>query len=466
MKIRQKITVWIAGTALLAAVGFSGFIFYELLMEPYKLIDSELQLMADSMFRQLEEGKDRTPATSSASMLPYSPDQYWIRITTDRGQVLYQSRLAQYVDISTAGKPLTHNVEKVIPRNIAQVGQDAHDEVLFRVRVLQQQLTDEMVTVTIAKPIEGFEEEIHHLLRQMAAALITFTILVVVASYLLAGRILRPVIEINRLTRKISESSLDQRIPLGKNQDELRALSVSLNRMFDRLQFSFNRQKEFISNAAHELKSPITLLMLAQEELIQRPDVNESLRADLVRQTDILRRMGRLVKNLLDLSRLEQQGQTHFQQVDLQKLAVQVLIEYETILQANSIRVDNQLKEPLLVEGDAEKLLRLFINLLDNAWRYNRKRDGKIRITGRKEGTWVTFAVENTGAGVSATEVNRVFDQFYRVDKSRSQANRGSGLGLTIAKKIVELHGGNIDFASKLGGWTKVTVSLPAEPRA
>lgn len=462
MRIRPKITIWIAGTALFAAVGFSGFIFRELMEEPYKLIDNELQHMAESLFRQLETGRDKNAGTFSAAMLPYPPDQYWIRVTDDRGAVLYASKLARIVDIAVSRGFRPYNIEKIIPARLAQVGQDAHDEVLFRVRVFRHRQAGTMMTVAIAKPIEALEEEIQQLLGQLAAGLLAFTVLVVVVSYFLAGRILRPVVEINGLTRKISESSLDRRLPLGKNQDELYDLTVSLNRMFDRLQFSFERQKEFVGNAAHELKSPITLLMLAQEELSQRPGVDEILRADLVRQTDILRRMKRLVKNLLDLSRLEQQETLSRDVVDMQKLVGSVLAEYDAMLQTGSIRVDNRLAGPLVVEGDQDKLQRLFINLLDNAWRYNRKPDGEIRITGWKKGGRVTLVVANTGPGVPAGETGRVFDQFYRVEKSRSLANGGSGLGLTIARKIVELHGGAIDLVSDPDGWTRVTVSLPA----
>ncbi len=463
MRIRPKITIWIAGTALLAAVGFSGFIFRELMEEPYKFIDSELQHMAESLLRQVEAGRDKNAGTFSAAMLPYPPDQYWIRMTDDRGAVLYASKLARIVDIAVSRSTRPYNVEKTIPTHLAQLGQDAHDEVLFRVRVFRRRQAGTMVTAAIAKPIEALEEEVQQLLGQLAAGLLAFTVLVVVVSYLLAGRILRPVVEINSLTRKISESSLDRRIPLGKNQDELYDLTVSLNRMFDRLQFSFERQKEFVGNAAHELKSPITLLMLAQEELSQRPGVDETLRAELLRQTDILRRMKRLVKNLLDLSRLEQQETLSRQEVDLQKLVESVLAEYDAMLQTGSIRVDNRLAGPLVVEGDQDKLQRLFINLLDNAWRYNRKPDGEIRITGRKKDGRVNLVVANTGPGVPAAETGRVFDQFYRLEKSRSLANGGSGLGLTIARKIVELHGGTIDLVSDPDGWTKVTVSLPAK---
>lgn len=463
MKIRQKITLWIAGTALVAAVGFSGYIFAELLEEPYKIIDRELQSMSQTILAQLASEHNPASPYYLEKKLPYPPDLFWIVVTDEQGTVLYKSELTNFFDIPVRTDVKTYNVERVIPRHQVRLGQDAEDEVLFRVLNHLDELKNRKVTITVAKPIEDLEEEVEGLVRKIFFGLIACTLLIVIASYFLAGRILRPIVVITGLARKISESSLDQRIPLGKNNDELHDLTVSLNRMFDRLQFSFNRQKEFVGNAAHELKSPITLLMLAQEELCQSPRANEAVRNDLVRQMDILRRMKRLVKNLLDLSRLEQQENVNYQRVDLKELVESVLIEYEAMTQSGMIQVDNQLQGDLVLEGDQEKLQRLFINLFDNAWRYNKKTNGRIRIIGSRKNGSVILEVGNTGPGIPESETNRVFDQFYRVEKSRSLSNGGSGLGLTIAKKIVDLHGGTIDLISEPDGWTQIKVILPAK---
>ncbi len=463
MKIRQKITLWIAGTAFAAAVGFSGYVFHELLEEPYKIIDRELENMSQTLLAQLASGHNSTPTSFLENTLPYPPDQFWIVVTDELGMILYQSELTRFFDIPRREDVTTYNIERIVPRDQVRLGQDAEDEVLLRVRISHSTLKGKKVTVTVAKPIEELEEEVEELVWRIIIGLIVCTLFIAIASSYLAGRILRPIVGISGLVRKISESSLDQRIPLGKNNDELRELAVSLNRMFDRLQFSFNRQKEFVGNAAHELKSPITLMMLALEELSQSPHIDEAARNDLIHQMDILRRMKRLVKNLLDLSRLEQQENISSQRVDLTELVASVLAEYEAVIHGGSIRVDNRLKGDLLLEGDREKLQRLFINLFDNAWRYNLQADGRIRITGSKKEGWIELEISNTGPGIPRGELCRVFDQFYRVEKSRSLSSGGSGLGLTIARKIVDLHGGHIDILSEPDGWTQVRVTLPAK---
>ena len=138
------------------------------------------------------------------------------------------------------------------------------------------------------------------------------------------------------MARNINDRSLDQRIPLGKSKDELYELSESLNHMFDRLQYSFAMQKQFIADASHELKSPITLLSLFMEDAIHLKELPETFRLRLIRQNDILQRMRRLVKNLLDLSALEIKESMDFEELDLFELAKSVREDFVDVLEAQA----------------------------------------------------------------------------------------------------------------------------------
>jgi signal transduction histidine kinase len=459
MKIRQKITLWISGTALLAAVSFSSHIFLELLEEPIRLIDRELAHMAESLFEQgKSSGNERW--TINETKLPYSPNRYWIKVFDGESHVLYQSSLASFTDIEPAGDKTRYNVEKTISRKLIRLDQDAHDKVEFRVREIKVQEGGRILIMRIAKPIEELEEELLELLREVGAGLAVCTLLIVLVSYQLAGRIMQPVVSINRLVGEIREKSLDRRIPVGEHRDELAALAISLNQMFDRLQYSFEQQKEFVGNASHELKSPITLLLLTQEELLLKPGLPEGMRKDLQRQLDTMRRMNKLIRNLLDLSRLEQQESLHLETLDLAGLIKMVLEDYRDMLAATQIKVSTDFPGNLPLQGDPEKLQRLLINLIDNAIRYNKSRDGLINISVQHANGFLCLKLANTGQVIPPEDMERVFDQFYRVEKSRSAVHGGSGLGLTIARKIVELHNGTISISSK-DGWTEVTVALP-----
>jgi two-component system OmpR family sensor kinase len=270
---------------------------------------------------------------------------------------------------------------------------------------------------------------------------------------------------INRLSRDISDRTLDRRIPLGKSRDELYDLSSSLNRMFDRLQYSFDAQKQFVADASHELKSPITLLTLFMEEALHRKDVPDSFMERLTHQMNILRRMSRLVKNLLDLSALKLKSTIDFEEVNLPGLLKSVLEDYEDVFTARSISVTMNIPEKLRVWGDKDQLQRVFINLMDNAIKYNYA-GGEIKISAEAIGYDLRFSLFNTGRGIPRADLERVFDQFYRVEKSRSLQYGGSGLGLTIVKRIVELHGGTVQMKSEPGAWTRISITFPAPPKS
>lgn len=457
MKIRKKITLWISGTALLSTLAFSSIIFWKMMDQPFQLIDKELRQMADSLTDRLESARD--PGSSDLGRLPYDPDDYWIMVKDDRGEVLYRSKLTVFTDIPE--KPSTYLVEKHIPRSSIWLGQDSKDDVMFRAMVIQGQVNDHPVKIRIAKPIEGLEEALITLAVDIGLSLSLCVLVIFFLSYALAGRILKPISSITNQSREISERSLDTRIPLGKSKDELHDLSVSLNDMFDRIQHSFNRQREFIGNASHELKSPITLLMLAQEEMLMGEELSESAEKSLIKQLETSRRMSHLVKNLLDLSRMEQQDTLQTEHVDLTQMMKRILEDYADVLAEKEICVNNQMIDPCPVSGDPEKLFRLFVNLIDNAIRYNLAGQGKIQIRAERSKTQVGLEIYNSGNKIQDQDLSHLFEQFYRVEKSRSHALGGSGLGLAIAQKIVSLHKGRIVITNAEDGMIKVAVQLP-----
>jgi len=463
MKIRKKITLWISGTALVSTLIFSSIIFFELMEEPFKFIDKEMQYMTESLVEQM-----KVPVMDQGrydlSHLPYNPDLYWIKVTDKSGGILYQSALTRYTDIPPSGnKKTTYMIERLIPRSQIRLEQDDKDDVFFRVMVIKTELDGAPIEVRIAKPIEKLEEELLDLGRYISFSLALCTLVIILVSYKLAGKILAPISDISRMAKEISETSLYKRIPLSPNQDELQNLSIALNKMFDRLQYSFKRQKEFIGNASHELKSPITLLMLSQEEMLMNEELSSSANESVMKQLDTTRRMSHLVRNLLDLSRLEQQETLDKKTVNLTVLMDRILDDYADLLSAKNIKIENQLPNDLLFNGDPEKLFRLFINLIDNGIRYNFEKDGFILIEGKKTNMEILLKISNTGPPIPGEDLGLVFEQFYRVEKSRSITHGGSGLGLSIAKKIVELHDGTISITNEPRQLITVTVSFRSE---
>jgi signal transduction histidine kinase len=170
--------------------------------------------------------------------------------------------------------------------------------------------------------------------------------------------------------------------------------------------------------------------------------------------------MERLVKDLLNLSSLETLSSIDPKPVQISELLSALAGEYKFLADSRDIKIDIRLPNGLAIQGDEQKLHRALSNILDNAIKYNVD-GGQIALRGDLSSAGLTVTVANTGPGVAEADIPRVFDQFYRVEKFRSIEHGGSGLGLSIVKRIVELHGGNVTFESEQGGWTQVTVSLP-----
>ena len=458
MKIRYKITLWIACAGVLTSLIFSVVVLWEMMEQPYRLIDKDLENMAKTVVR-LVDTSQKYPDDSVQKELAFDTERYWIKIFDDHMKVLYQSKLTQYTDLPLHSKNRAYMVERIILRERINLGQDRKNEVAFRIKIVNAIIWDQPCMVQVGKPVEKLEEEIVDLIQVVAFGLIVITLLLIVLSYFIAGKILKPINVINRMARDINDRSLDRRIPLGKSRDELYELSTSLNRMFDRLQYSFATQKQFIADASHELKSPITLLSLFMEDSIHHQDLPESFRLRMIRQTDILNRMSRLVKNLLDLSALEMKESINFEDLNLSDLIKSIHDDYADVLSAKQIDVVMNIPEDFRIRGNRDSLHRALINLIDNAIKYNVDK-GRIEISVKVKNRNIDLSIFNTGKGIPEKDINRVFEQFYRVEKSRSSQYGGSGLGLTIVKRIIELHRGNITIESDPETWTRINIHL------
>ncbi len=463
MKIRNKIALWITGTGVFVSLVFSLIIFMEMRELPYKSIDTGLEVIAQILGRLAIAGEIPSLGHLGGD-LPIDVNQYWIKVYDGNMKVIYQSELTHHVVLPMHDKNRAYTVTKTLLEKRDDSGGKGK-EATFRVRTVHLEKQGSRYTIVIARPVGELQDEVVDLVQSIALGLLVTTLLLIFLSYGLAGRILKPIGVINRLSRDISDRTLDRRIPLGKSRDELYDLSSSLNRMFDRLQYSFDAQKQFVADASHELKSPITLLTLFMEEALHRKDVPDSFMERLTHQMNILRRMSRLVKNLLDLSALKLKSTIDFEEVNLPGLLKSVLEDYEDVFTARSISVTMNIPEKLRVWGDKDQLQRVFINLMDNAIKYNYA-GGEIKISAEAIGYDLRFSLFNTGRGIPRADLERVFDQFYRVEKSRSLQYGGSGLGLTIVKRIVELHGGTVQMESEPGAWTRISITFPAPPKS
>ncbi|NIA19097.1 MAG: HAMP domain-containing protein [Xanthomonadaceae bacterium] len=459
MKIRTRIALWITGAGLITSLFFSLVVFFEMVEQPLKILDSELKSVGKSVISLLEEKK--IPITpKEMKQIPVFAERYWLKVYDEDNNTVYQSELARLIVLPLHNDEHRYTVQIHLPDKQLHLHQDSGGNVAFRVRILKLPANNQTFLVQIARPMERLDEEVVDLIIFLLLGLTASTILLLLLSYFIAGRILKPISAITNMAKDINEKTLDRRIPLGKSQDELHQLSSSLNQMFDRLQYSFTKQKQFLASASHELKTPITMLRLFMDEAVQNQDMDESFRLQMISQRSNLFRMDRLVKTLLDLSALELKEVIEKQDFNLTVLIESLLEDFSAVMSAADISLETKLQENLHLLGDQDKIRRLLINILDNAIKYNYE-GGTIELQTSEDEKNVIISLRNTGPGIPETDLKKVFEQFYRVEKSRSLQYGGAGLGLAIVRQIVKLHDGHLSMESDGKSWACITIALP-----
>jgi signal transduction histidine kinase len=311
-------------------------------------------------------------------------------------------------------------------------------------------------TVLVGTGLGRVDESVHSL---RSAALVGCPIAVLamgLATYFIVGRTLRPVAGLRRGAEAITAAGLaDQRLPVSDAQDEIHRLAVTLNAMLDRIDLATKRQRTFVGDAAHELRSPLASLKV-QLEVAERLGPATDWPAVLSDAMVDVSRLDRLVDDLLALARFDEGGGNlrRREPIDLDGLVASVVGGYE----AARVPVETDL-HPAHVEGDPDALRRVVINLVDNAVRYAAS---GVQVSVVTDGDSIELTVADDGPGIPVGERELVFDRFYRVNASRSRETGGTGLGLPIVRDLVHLHGGLVGITQNDPTGAKAIVTLPA----
>jgi two-component system sensor histidine kinase ArlS len=279
-----------------------------------------------------------------------------------------------------------------------------------------------------------------------------------VVTYFISGHALRPIREFSDKIEKVQAQNLaDSRIE--ENQvKELNQLSVSYNRMLERLSDAFEIQRQFTANAAHELRTPLALMQVQLD--LYHSNSHPGNDADTVQMIQMVTeqndRLNKMVKTLLDMSELQTVGRDD--EIVLDALVDEVLEDLEPLAEGKNIRLIGKCKDITMVGSDI-LIYRLVYNLVENAIKYNHS-GGQVTVTADRKEKHVYLSVEDTGAGIPEELKERVFEPFFRVDKSRSRELGGVGLGLALVREIVRVHDGSIMVKSNPSGGTIFEVVL------
>ncbi|HWY20013.1 MAG TPA: ATP-binding protein [Candidatus Acidoferrum sp.] len=313
-------------------------------------------------------------------------------------------------------------------------------------------------------PYHQIEVVLHGLLLTLAIYMPFVVSLAVAGGYWLMRRSLQPVDEITKRAEGITSTNLSERLPVIRSGDELERLSMSLNRMIERLDNAFEHINRFSADASHELRTPLTILQLELEGIAQNHRRDVSLGDQIGSALEETHRMSRIVESLLTISRLDA-GEVKMDKsrLDLGELAASTAGEMKLLAEEKSIGLRIRAGTGVHVMGDRVRLQQVIVNLIDNAIKYTQV-GGMIEARVSREGNSAVLEVSDDGLGIPAHALPHVFERFYRADKARSRANGGAGLGLSIVKAICAAHNGEIKVSSQEGRGSSFRVELPLFP--
>ena len=452
--LRAHFALWTAGLLFVILSAFGVLIFESMARGLSVALDDSLTLVASQFIAGLEIENGSLVSSENIALEPENIDLrargFTVRVLTLQGTILYEFGSYQNLLSSPEGAPSTPFFTTL---------HDPLSEYAIRVYTVPVEGNDQPVAIVqIAQSLASVQDILQRLLITLLVSIPTLVAIAGLSGYFLAIRALTPIDRITRTARRISAEDLSARLNLPPIDDEVGRLAETFDAMLGRLDDSFRRERQFTSDASHELRTPLSAMQAILSMIRQKrrtPEEYELALADLAEETDRLRT---LTENLLQLARGETHTLTAHDPVDLSTLLRDVTSSLQSLAEAKALTMVCDIPDGLSLIGDSDDLIRLFVNLLDNAIKYTERGGVTISADQNKDSS-ITVTIADTGIGIPADSLPYIFNRFYRVDRAR--ATSGAGLGLALASEIARAHGGKIEVASEVGKGTRLTVILP-----
>ena len=458
MSIRWRLTLWFTLILGVIILLFGAFFYVALQNWLITQVDGNLRVYSTQVHGTLHSDESTGPLDYDVihSSLPpineiVSPGIF-VQIIDSNGNVVVKSDNLQDQELPAASSLIATGFS----------GQEAIQTVSsgntrIRIMISPLYLKDQTLALEVAQSLASTDAAIGRIGLAVLISMVVILTLALISGAILVRRALSPVRRITTTAQGISSSSdLSRRVGYRGPADEIGQLATTFDHMIERLDRAFQSQKDFVADASHELRGPLTVIQ-GNLDLLKR-NLSEEDRRESVRALEAeTTRMTKIMSNLLVLAELES-GQSERQ--EMVSLKEMLLDAGERAMHlAGSRRIVIERQEDLRVKGDADRLEQVLRNLVDNAIRYTPE-GGTITLSLFQNGDWALLKVADTGIGISPEHLPHIFDRFYRADKARSRASGGTGLGLAIVKGIVEQHGGRVTVTSEPGKGSTFTVWL------
>ncbi len=317
--------------------------------------------------------------------------------------------------------------------------------------------------ILLQSSAESIGEYTSQMTRSISALAIIVALVVALLAFMFSGIITMPIRKLTRSVVHMSESDNEEKLDISYG-GEIGELVESFNKLIDKIELQEQKRQEFVSNASHELKTPLSSIKLIADSLIQTPDAPRDMEVEFLNDMNVqVDRLARIIDKLLALTKMDDSGavsRMEFSVMDITELTGKVVKALKPLAESKSIELEYKSDIGIFSRIEKDRLWEAFYNILDNSIKYT-KEGGKVQMIVEREDNCAVITISDTGIGIAQDEVYKIFDRFYRVDKARSRETGGTGLGLSIALTAVELHGGNIHVESEEGIGSRFKITIP-----
>lgn len=454
--LRARFALWLTTLILAFLAAFGGFVYVALSRSLYTAVDDALVLSAEQVLASLHEDDGNIQMPFPDASAPHLAE---FNAFTQRGMTL--------IILSSSGNVVEavgpYSLDSLpVPRSLSQpefqTVPEANEIDRIRVYTMPALEGDRVIGwVQVMQSLGNTEEYLDKLRTALFLGSGLLSLLAGFAGYYLAARALAPIDKITNTARRISTEDLSARLNLPDSGDEVSRLANTFDEMLARIERGFARERQFAADASHELRTPLTVMQTILDFVREGNRPAEEYRQaldDLAEETDRLRG---LIEDLLQLARGETDLEVYREEIDLAILLPDVADSLRPLAENKGLTLTCNVGPPLLIAGDPDQLIRLIVNLLDNAIKYTVR--GSITLSAEERDGYAVIEVADMGIGIPPEHLPHIFERFYTVEYARSSA--GTGLGLSIAKQIVQAHGGRLEVKSEVDKGTSLAVHLP-----
>lgn len=454
--IRLRLTLWYIVLLAVILAAFSAGIYLTLRHSLNANLNDSLEVRSDELLAIVRFEGDQPTLAGAVPPGPQGEVEQFVRVFDASGALTFDtSAVQEEVALDSDG------LQAALAGRTATRNADSADDT-FRALFVPIRRDGQIAgALEVARSRDDVSETLRTLLLILGISYPATLALASFGGVFLAGRALSPIDKLTRHARRLSAEDLSQRLNLELPADEVGRLARTFDEMLERLDGAFRRQRQFTADASHELRTPLTAIKGQVEVALSKERSAAAYREVLQTANEEVDRLIRLVGSLLTLARADAgQIPLTLEPVDLPGLVAGAVEHVRPAAEQRGIELLMAAGPPVTVRADEDLLLQLLLNLLDNALKHTPS-GGRVTTSWDAKDGRVELSVRDTGSGIAAEHLGRVFDRFYRVDTARSRAEGGVGLGLSICQWIAEAHGGAITVESSPDQGATFTITLP-----